>query len=100
MNSIKDMLNDTRPTFPKDAISGDKEGERWMQEHPDSELEPCGYENIKSEWFAGLWIMMDYFIQCVKFQKRTRIVIDYDPQTIKATVTYFRAKEKRDPQED
>lgn len=52
-------------------------------------LEVCGSMSIKHPWFSGTRALMEYFIECVKHEKRARIVIDYDPQNENTKITFY-----------
>lgn len=90
---------DEQMLCPQGAVHDDRTMQRWAADHPNADIEPCGVQHIKNIWFSGLWIVLDYFISCVKFQKRARIVIDYDPQAVNTIITYYQAKEKHDQPE-
>ena len=38
--------------------------------------------------FDGIWAIMDAMMMAVKFQKKTRIVVDYDPQSEKWSIAF------------
>lgn len=54
----------------------------------------CGRQSIQNIWFSGLVATAQFFAECVPLQKRVRIVVDYDPQSASASITYYRAKDE------
>ena len=46
--------------------------------------------------FDGIWAIMDAAMMCLKFQTQTRIVLEYDPQSEKWSISFFQPTEKCD----
>lgn len=53
-----------------------------------ADMEDVGGITLPKAVFDGMWAMMDAASMCLKFQTRTRIVIEYDPQREKWHITF------------
>lgn len=56
-------------------------------------MEKYGSMTIKHPWFSATRAVLDYFNKCTEHEKRVRIVIDYDPQSVNTKITYYRDTE-------
>ncbi len=64
------------------------------------EMERFGRQSARRSWFERLVLILHYFSECVQFQKKVRIIIDYDPQKECVTISYYKAKELPKTEED
>lgn len=68
---------------------------------PDSSMVKSGDITLPNRVFDGIWAIMDAMMRSVKFQTRTRIVVEYDPQKEKWSIQFSQPKEEQgNPQED
>ena len=59
------------------------------------EYERCAGISLPKAVFDGVWAMMDSAIMSVPFQKKIRIVLEYDPQKEKWEINYFRPRDEQ-----
>ena len=64
------------------------------------EVYPAGFTSVRSETLIALWDMMDAIVKGVDWQKKARIVLEYDPREKKMGVTVFRSADETQTTED
>lgn len=68
---------------------------------PDSSMMENEGITLPNRVFDGIWAIMDAMMRSVKFQTKTRIVVQYDPQKEKWSIQFNPPKEELgNPQED
>lgn len=50
---------------------------------------PTGYNGAKGKYFTVLWSFLDTILKGTSYNKKSRIVIEYDPEADSVTVTTF-----------
>ena len=63
-------------------------------------MQAHAHMSMKNIGFDSIWIVLDFLRENVSFQKKTRIVLDYDPQKEKGTITCYSARDNNDSPED
>ena len=63
-------------------------------------LYPSGHSSVRSEVFIAIWDMMETIVKGVDWQKKARIVLEYDPQERKMELTTYQTTDEERKMED
>lgn len=65
--------------------------EAFKQSHV---LYPSRHSSVRSEVFIALWDMMETIVKGVDWQKKARIVLEYDPREEKMKLTTYQTTDE------
>lgn len=88
------------PISVKNAMDEDMEYQRDHGAFKDSHvLYPSRHSSVQSVVFIAIWDMMETIVKGVNWRKKTRIVLEYDPQERKMELTTYQPSDEERTQE-
>ena len=66
----------------------------WLDEHGTDRFKPVQHAVFKNQFFVGMAELMKLIQEAYDMEKRLRIVVEYDPQAVNASITCYRLRDE------